>query len=114
MISFHDVVKKNEETILSGWMEEMGKSIRRIDLMGDAEFKRQAKELLGLFMKATQRGSDADSEDFAPIREFLKDIAKTRMDQGLLRPIRRSLCSRSRSLSSTRCGTLSKPILPTW
>lgn len=82
MISFHDVVKKNEETILSGWMEEMGKSIRRIDLMGDAEFKRQAKELLGLFMKATQRGSDADSEDFAPIREFLKDIAKTRMDQG--------------------------------
>jgi rsbT co-antagonist protein RsbR len=82
MISFHEVVKKNEATILSGWMEEMGRSIRRVDLMSDTEFKVQAKELLGLFMKATQNGSEADSQEFAPIREFLKDIAKTRMEQG--------------------------------
>jgi rsbT co-antagonist protein RsbR len=82
MISFHDVVKKNEGTILSGWMEEMGKSIRRVDLMSDTEFKQQAKELLGMFTKATQSGTDADSGEFIQIREFLKDIAKSRMDQG--------------------------------
>jgi rsbT co-antagonist protein RsbR len=82
MISFHDVVKKNEATILSGWMEEMGKSIRRVDLMSDTEFKQQAKDLLGMFAKATQNGADTDSGEFIQIREFLQSIAKTRMEQG--------------------------------
>lgn len=82
MISFHEIVKKNEDSILSGWIEEMAKSVRRADLMTDAELKRQARELLALFAKATETSSDAESEEFLHTREFLKDIAKSRMDQG--------------------------------
>lgn len=82
MSSLHEVVKKNEKAILSGWLEEMAKSIRRTDLMGDLEFQRQAAELLSLFARATERGSDTESEEFVPIREFLNDIAKSRMEQG--------------------------------
>ena len=82
MISFHEVVKKNEGAILSGWIEEMVKGVRRADLMTDTELKQQARELLGLFAKAVESSSDAESEAFLQTREFLRDIAKSRMDQG--------------------------------
>jgi len=82
MISFYEVVKKNEGAILSGWIEEMVRGVRRADLMTDTELKQQAKELLGLFAKAAESSSDAESEAFLQTREFLRDIAKSRMDQG--------------------------------
>jgi rsbT co-antagonist protein RsbR len=50
--------------------------------MGDAELKRQTAEFLRLFTQAAQSGSDQGSEAFQGTRDFLKDIAKSRMDQG--------------------------------
>ncbi len=82
MISFHEVVKKNEGAILSAWIEEMVKGVRRADLMTDTELKQQARELLGLFAKAAESSSEAESEAFLQTREFLREIAKSRMDQG--------------------------------
>lgn len=82
MISFHEIVKKNEDAILSAWIEEMVKGIRRTDLMTDTELKQQARELLALFAKAAESSSEADSEAFLQTREFLRDIARSRMDQG--------------------------------
>jgi rsbT co-antagonist protein RsbR len=82
MSSFHEVVQKNEATILAGWLEEMAASTRRGDLISDAELKRQAVDFLRLFTKAAQTGSDQNSEQFEGTRDFLKDIAKSRMAQG--------------------------------
>jgi rsbT co-antagonist protein RsbR len=82
MSSFHEVVQKNEAAILSGWIEAMASGTRRGDLMGDAELKRQTAEFLRLFTQAAQSGSDQGSEAFQGTRDFLKDIAKSRMDQG--------------------------------
>lgn len=82
MSSFHTVIQKNEGTILSGWLAEMVTSTRRSDLMGDTELRLQAAELLRLFAHATQTSSDTTSEAFISTREYLKDIAKSRMDQG--------------------------------
>jgi rsbT co-antagonist protein RsbR len=50
--------------------------------MNDAELRRQATELLRLFTTAVQSGTDVQSEPFAATREFLKDVARSRMDQG--------------------------------
>ncbi|MGC2501598.1 MAG: STAS domain-containing protein [Silvibacterium sp.] len=82
MSSFHQVIKSNEKTILSGWLNEMATSTRRGDLIGDAELKQQAAELLRLFTDASQASSDVQSEAFTATREFLKDIAKSRMERG--------------------------------
>jgi rsbT co-antagonist protein RsbR len=82
MSVFQDVIRTNETAILSGWVSELASSTRRADLMSDADLKRQATELLRLFTDAAQANSDVQSEAFAPTREFLKEIAKSRMDQG--------------------------------
>lgn len=82
MSSFQQIIRDNEQTILSGWLTEMAATTRRSDLMGDAELKRQAAELLRLFTNASQSSTDVQSETFAPVREFLKDIATSRMQRG--------------------------------
>lgn len=50
--------------------------------MSDAEFKRQASELLRLFVQSAEQSSDVRSESFAPTREYLHSIAKSRMEGG--------------------------------
>lgn len=82
MNSFQQVLKNNSKTILSAWLSEIATSTRRGDLMGDAESKQQATELLHLISEAAQASSDVESEAFASIREFLKDMAKSRMAAG--------------------------------
>jgi rsbT co-antagonist protein RsbR len=82
MSAFQDVMKSNEPVILSAWMSELAGSSRRSDLINEADLQRQAAELLRLFAEAAQSSSDAQSEAFAGTREFLKEIAKSRMEQG--------------------------------
>lgn len=82
MSSFQQVLKNDEKTILSGWLSEMAASTRRRDLMEDAELKQQANELLRTVSAAAQTSFDIQSEAFAPVREFLKDVARSRMADG--------------------------------
>lgn len=82
MNSFQQVIQKDEKAILSNWLSEMATVTRRTDLMGDAELKQQATELLRLFTEASQTSSDVQSDAFVPVRAFLKDIAKSRMEGG--------------------------------
>ena len=82
MSAYQQIVRSNEAAILSGWIQEMSASTRRNDLMGDADLKAQSAELLRLITDASQETSDVQSEAFAPVRTYLKEIAKSRMDQG--------------------------------
>jgi rsbT co-antagonist protein RsbR len=82
MSVFQEVIRNNEATILSGWMGALASSTRRSDLINDADLQRQAAELLRLFVDAAQTTSDVQSEAFRGTREFLKEIAKSRMEQG--------------------------------
>jgi rsbT co-antagonist protein RsbR len=63
-------------------MSELASSTLRSDLMKDADLQSQASEPLRLFADAAQSSSDVQSEAFASTREFLKDVAKSRMEQG--------------------------------
>lgn len=82
MSAFQTLIKTNESSILSGWLSEMAGSTRRSDLIKDADIKQQATEMLRLFTEAAQNSSDIDSEAFAPTKEFLRDVAKSRTEQG--------------------------------
>jgi rsbT co-antagonist protein RsbR len=82
MSSFYEVIRKNESSILAGWLAEMASSTRRSDLIGDVELRQQATELLGLVTNAAETSTDPMSEAFSSTREYLKEIAKSRMEQG--------------------------------
>lgn len=82
MSSFHQIIQSNESEILSGWLSEMAAATRRTDLMGDVELKQQATDLLRLLTEGAQTSTDVQSEAFAQIREFLKEIARSRMERG--------------------------------
>jgi rsbT co-antagonist protein RsbR len=82
MSSFYEVIRKNESSILAGWLAELASGTRRSDLMGDAELRQQATELLRLVTNAAETSTDPMSEAFSSSREYLKEIAKSRMEQG--------------------------------
>ena len=82
MSAFQQVVRSNGSVILSGWIKEMSSSTRRTDLMDDTDLKLQSADFLRLFTDASQTSSDVQSQGFTATREFLKGIAKSRMDQG--------------------------------
>lgn len=82
MNSFHEVLQKNEPSILSSWLGEMATTTRRQDLITDVQLKEQATELLRLFTAASQTSGDIDSDAFVAAREFLKDTARSRMADG--------------------------------
>ena len=82
MSAFQQVIQTNETAILAGWLGEMARATRRGDLMNDAELKQQAGELLRLFAEASTSSQDVQSDAFSALRTYLKDIAKSRMEQG--------------------------------
>ena len=82
MSAFHLIVQAKKDAILASWLNGMSPSTRRADLIDEAERKAQGAEFLQLFVAASQSNSDVQSEAFANTREFLKRIAKSRMDQG--------------------------------
>ena len=82
MSSFYEVIRKNESSILASWLAEMVSSTRRSDLMGDVELRQQAAELLRLITNAAEANADPKSDAFSNTREYLREIAKSRMEQG--------------------------------
>ena len=83
MSVFPQIIESNETAILSGWLTEMASGPRRNELARDGgQIKQQATELLRLFTEAAQSSSDVESDAFARTREYLKDLAKSRMEQG--------------------------------
>lgn len=82
MAAFQQVIQSNESAILAGWLNEMVSTTRRSDLIADVDLKQQATEFLHLFTGASQSGSDVQGVSFTTTREFLKAIAKSRMEQG--------------------------------
>lgn len=82
MSAYNRIIKTNEAAILEDWLKEMASSTRRSDLMGDAELKRQAGDILRLITEASGSSSDIESDDFSPVRELLKEMAESRTEQG--------------------------------
>lgn len=82
MSAFPQLVFSNETAVLAGWMRQMVTSTRRSDLISEADLRRQASELLKLFVEASQASTDVHSEAFEELRTYLEQVAKSRMDQG--------------------------------
>ena len=82
MSSFHEVLNKDESSILESWLSELAAATRRADLITDADVRSQAAEILRLLAEASRQNNNVHSEAYASLREFLVDIARSRMEAG--------------------------------
>lgn len=80
------VLKKHESDLLEDWMQEqVSATTLRRDLIDEGELRKQSKEFLSLLGQAAQSGNTADvdaAREWAPVREFLADVSRTRSAQG--------------------------------
>lgn len=80
------ILKTHEQDLLSEWLKELkssgGDNEGRV---ADAELKKQAGEFLNQLQVATQSGnvSDIESQEWTSMREFLEELSRTRVNQGL-------------------------------
>lgn len=77
------VLAHHENAILEAWMKEMSGSIRRSDLMKDAELRTQCTQFLRLLREGVESGStDISSAAWQPLRETLAELSRTRAQEG--------------------------------
>jgi rsbT co-antagonist protein RsbR len=79
-----DAVRKNQETVLDGWLQGIKGGIRRRDLIDERELKSQANEVLSTICAAPP---DAPLEDlniaaWQPLKDLLASLSVSRAVQG--------------------------------
>lgn len=78
-----DVIKKHESELVSEWLKEMAPATRRSDLLKEADVKREANGLLRALAGAVESGSsDIQTAAFAPLREHLAALSRSRASNG--------------------------------
>jgi rsbT co-antagonist protein RsbR len=78
------VIQKYHADILADWVKEQtGSGVIRENLIRESELREQCREFLSLFATATrQADGDTSSAAFAPVKEMLARISKSRGEQG--------------------------------
>lgn len=82
MTRLAEIIKKYETEILSDWMKEQLASVRRRDLMNDAELRDQSSRLLRDITAAAEGGLDINSAGWEQVRSLLSEISASRARQG--------------------------------
>jgi rsbT co-antagonist protein RsbR len=80
-----DILASNEEQLLKAWVKhQLSATSRRSDLIKEADLRRESTEFLSTFRKAVEVGNleETDRPAWAPAREFLADLSRSRARQG--------------------------------
>jgi rsbT co-antagonist protein RsbR len=77
------IVAKNEEMILAEWIKEMTGSVRRSDLLREADLRKECAQFLRLMtVGLEQGGTNFQSPAWDKAREMLSDLSHSRALQG--------------------------------
>ena len=77
------VVTQNEEALLTDWLREMNASVRRSDLMKEADLRAQCLSFLRLLREGLESGNlNFESAAWNKLREMLEDTSRSRAVQG--------------------------------
>jgi len=84
MSKLPDLIRKHEQDLRAGWLEQMSASIRRTDLMKDSELQQQTKDFLAGLVEGIRGGSmtDLDAPSWEKARELMRAISGSRAVQG--------------------------------
>jgi rsbT co-antagonist protein RsbR len=83
--TIRSLLASQEKEVLADWIQnQLASTTVRGDLMKEAELREQSREFLSLLQKAVQSGSldRIDEPHWAPVREFLQTISRSRAHQG--------------------------------
>lgn len=81
-----EVLRKHESELLNSWIQEQLKAVtRRSDLIKESDVRQQSAEFIHVFQTAVQQGdfSNVQSSAYAPVRDMLVQISRSRARQGL-------------------------------
>jgi rsbT co-antagonist protein RsbR len=82
--TWQHVLAVHRDEVLVEWIDEQIASAgRRADLLSEADLRGEATEFLALFIAAAEgsSGTDLYASEWAPIREFLTDLSRARVEQ---------------------------------
>jgi rsbT co-antagonist protein RsbR len=84
MSKIPQVLRDNEQEILTDWLKDMSSATRRADLINDQEFKQQTTRFVQLLQGAVQSGdvTDVSANGFSQVRDFLANLSASRARQG--------------------------------
>jgi len=84
MSKLGEIISRNEERIRADWINDMGKSIQRADLISKVELEEQTRSLLSAIAKgaSSDQSDDITGPQWNTARELLQDISSSRARQG--------------------------------
>jgi rsbT co-antagonist protein RsbR len=78
-----DIISQNEDQIRSEWIRDMGKALRRSDLMSKAELEEQSRSVLDAVVTGVRNsGTDVSAKGWSAARELLQEVSSSRARQG--------------------------------
>ena len=78
-----ETIRTQQDVILKDWVEfQLTSTTFRRDLMKESELREQSREFLSLVTQALQGGSDIGDTSWKPVKDFLGQIARSRVAQG--------------------------------
>jgi rsbT co-antagonist protein RsbR len=81
--TFAEIVTAQQDVVLKDWVGfQLAASTLRRDLIKESDLREQSREFLSLFAAALKSGSDSGGAAWAPVKEFLAHIARSRVQQG--------------------------------
>ena len=84
MSKIPQILREDEQQILSEWMRDMSSAEKRSDLINGDELRLQCDRFLRLFQQATQSGqlTEISGEPYALVRDFLTELSESRARHG--------------------------------
>jgi rsbT co-antagonist protein RsbR len=80
--SIHAILNKHAGKILADWTTGLSSSFENDRRISESELSSQTREFLKLVEAALGSGGDLESAQWAPVREFLEGISRSRAQQG--------------------------------
>ena len=78
-----ETMSTHQDVILKDWVEfQISATTLRRDLMKEGELRDESREFLNLLTQALQSGSDTGEAAWKPVKDFLGQIARSRVIQG--------------------------------
>lgn len=78
-----ETMRTQQDVLLKDWVEfQLTATTLRRDLMKEGELRDQSREFLTLFTRAVQGGADIGDASWKPVKDFLGQIARSRVSQG--------------------------------
>jgi rsbT co-antagonist protein RsbR len=76
------ILKKYQKEIDADWMKNHADSLGKDARLGESELKAQMQEFMELLQKSPIAAANIEDEQWAPMREFLEGISRSRALQG--------------------------------